>query len=446
MKTIRIQKGFDLNIHGKPSKDVTFLEPGRRVGVLPERIPFVKPRLLVKEGDAVQIGSVLYEDKRNTDVKFLSPGGGRVERIQFGRRRVVQEIVIELDSKETYRELEKFSDEDVRRMEPARLIQAFMAGGLWCLFRAFPFGDMPKPDEAPASIIVSLDSKEPFHPLADVYLKDQTALFDFGLKLLSRLTETVYLTATQAEPHTLKALNGSVTHFCQGPYPAGSPGVLLYHIKKTSRENRAWQIEGQDLLLLASLIHNGQYPTARILTVGGSMAHTPGHVAARLGTRVRRLVGAADGSKDARTIAGGLFSGYTSRPDSFVGLRERSLLVVPEGNQKELFGFARPGFDKPSYSKAFLSRFRRSPLKVDCSLHGEERACINCGYCAEVCAVDILPQFAMKSVLAGEVEESLAHGLLDCVSCGLCTYVCPSKIELCGILSRARSEYYKEVG
>ena len=95
-----------------------------------------------------------------------------------------------------------------------------------------------------------------------------------------------------------------------------------------------------------------------------------------------------------------------------------------------------------------MGRERRrgqAPFEVDCGLHGELRACINCGYCDDVCAVDILPQFALKSTLAGEVEESLAHGLLDCVGCGLCTYVCPSKIDVCAVLRRAREAYYKEI-
>jgi len=100
--------------------------------------------------------------------------------------------------------------------------------------------------------------------------------------------------------------------------------------------------------------------------------------------------------------------------------------------------------NKPSHSRAFLSVFNKTPFVPDTGRHGEERACINCGSCTGVCPVDILPQFTVKTILAGEVEESLAHGLLDCVECGLCTYVCPSKIELNSILQKAKKSYYKE--
>jgi Na+-transporting NADH:ubiquinone oxidoreductase subunit A len=446
MKTIHIKKGFEIGIDGKPSEDVARIASGSQVAVLPEKIPFIKPRLLVKEGDDVHIGSILYEDKRNTDVKFLSPGGGVVQDIKFGRRRVIQEIVIKLDPNETHENFEKFTLEDVDRVDKVHLIRAIMAGGLWCLFRAFPFGDMPKPEQTPPAIIVSMDSKEPFHPLADVYLIDNIALFNFGLKLLEEFTENVYLTTTPASPLIMERMNGRITHQFQGPYPAGDPGVSLYHIKKRPEENHSWQINGQDLLLLASLIKNGRYPTERMMTIGGSMAGGPRHLLARMGVHLRSLgIQVLDEQQDVRYIAGGIFRGYTTQVDSFMGLRETSLMVVPEGNKKEFFGFARPGYDKSSYSKTFMSTFRSSPLEVDCGLHGEERACINCGYCVEVCAVDILPQFALKTVLAGEIEEALAHGLLDCVSCGLCTYVCPSKIEICSILKKAKAEYYNEI-
>jgi len=31
---------------------------------------------------------------------------------------------------------------------------------------------------------------------------------------------------------------------------------------------------------------------------------------------------------------------------------------------------------------------------------------------------------------AGDLDEALAAGLLDCIECGSCSYVCPAKIKL----------------
>ncbi len=119
--------------------------------------------------------------------------------------------------------------------------------------------------------------------------------------------------------------------------------------------------------------------------------------------------------------------------------------MLPEGNRRgELLGLFKPGYRKPTFSRAFLSAINREELEVDCNMNGGERACIACGYCALICPVDILPQFTYKAILAGEVEESLEHGLLDCVECALCSYVCPSKIELFETLKNAKAEVYKE--
>jgi Na+-transporting NADH:ubiquinone oxidoreductase subunit A len=164
-----------------------------------------------------------------------------------------------------------------------------------------------------------------------------------------------------------------------------------------------------------------------------------------MGAPISHIVRGPVREKGVRFIAGGIFRGYTISPASYLGLYETAVTVLPAGDEKEFLGFARPGFGKPSHSRTFLSAFNTAPLKMDCTLHGEERACINCGYCADVCPVDILPQFTLKSILAGEVEDSLAHGLLDCVACGLCTYVCPSKIALCDALTAAKRAYYQEL-
>jgi len=308
-----------------------------------------------------------------------------------------------------------------------------------------PFGDIPDQETEPPSIIVSIDSKEPFQPSPEVYLKGAMDLFRFGVNILKKLSKMIYLTMTDTHAEKTQ-LNGMPTHVMRGPYPAGAPGVLLYHTKRHPKENRAWSITGQNLLLLASLLRQGQYAIERTMVVAGSRANNQRHLATRIGVPLPLVAGeSSDEPGRSRFVAGGIFSGYPSDKDSYMGLFETALIVLPEGHQKELFGFARPGFHKPSYSRAFLSSLNREPLLMDCGMHGELRACINCGYCSEVCAVDILPQFTLKSILAGEVEEALAHGLLDCVSCGLCTYVCPSKIDLCERLQQARDAYYQEI-
>ncbi|MFC1825952.1 NADH:ubiquinone reductase (Na(+)-transporting) subunit A, partial [Thermodesulfobacteriota bacterium] len=66
MISVHIRKGFRLNISGKPSHRVEELKKPDKVALLPEIIPFIKPRLKVQVDDQVKIGTPLIEDKRNS--------------------------------------------------------------------------------------------------------------------------------------------------------------------------------------------------------------------------------------------------------------------------------------------------------------------------------------------------------------------------------------------
>jgi Na+-transporting NADH:ubiquinone oxidoreductase subunit A len=277
-------------------------------------------------------------------------------------------------------------------------------------------------------------------------MKGKSDLFKFGIKILKKLTgNRIYIFAAPDSSMVLNGLNEYITHVVYGKYPADDPGVFLYYTRKSSSDNRAWYISGQDVMLLAHLLKHGKYPITRTVVLAGQSVDHRKHIQTRLGAPVTHIAKGLHSKNDLRYIAGGIFSGYTQTEQSYLGLYETSLTLIPEGGEQEFFGFLRPGFSKSSYSRTFLSFFNNSELKMDCNLHGEERACINCGYCTKVCPVDILPQFTFKSILADEVEESLAHGLLDCVGCGLCTYVCPSKIELRAAFIEAKKAYYKEL-
>jgi Na+-transporting NADH:ubiquinone oxidoreductase subunit A len=444
MISVNIKNSFDLKISGAPSDALEVLAKPTHVAVLPQHIPFVKPRLKVQVGDKVKVGTPLFEDKRNPDLKFLSPGGGEVARIEFGPRRVIQEIVVVLDEDEQYETFDGIGRHAIGALAREDLTKAMMAGGVWPFVRTLPFRDIADPEKIPPALFVCLDTLEPFHPLSKVYLKGETELLQLGLEILARLSPKVIVAAAQANSAVLEILDGRITHRYSGVYPADDPGTLLYHLKKGPEENAAWYIYGQDVLHLARLFKFGRYPTERIVVLGGNAATDRKHFRTRAGLPLRHISQGRMQKGAVRHIVGGIFKGYRAASDGYLGFYETALNLLPVGEEVEILGFMRPGFNKPSHSSAFLSGLRRSELDVDCNLHGEERACVNCGYCTEVCAVDILPQFTLKCLLADELEEALAHGLLDCVQCGLCSYVCPSKIELAGILTKFKGSYYLE--
>ncbi len=444
MNLIRVRKGYNLKISGQPSQEMLTVNKPGKVAVVPERIPFIKPRLKVGKGDTVKIGSLLFEDKRRPFLKFLSPGGGIVDAIDFGPRRVIQKIVIRLDTDEESVDFESLSENDLDTISRHELVEKILGGGLWSFLHGLPSRDIASTDSEPPAIFVVLDDLEPFQPEPSVYLHDKDQLFVFGLKVLRRLSPRVEVFARPESVRRLKTLDGHITGRVTGRYPADDPGVLVYMTRQSSKENRTWYIRGQDVLLIAHLLKHGKYPTDRTMVIGGSAARRTGHIRVRLGMPLAAFQPFAEPGMDIRWITGGVFQGYPTGPDSYAGLYETAVTLIPEGRHREFLSFVRPGFNKPSYSRTFLSWFNGSDQPFDCNIHGGVRACIACGNCVKVCPVDILPQLTFKAVLAEAVEEYLALGLMDCVECGLCSYVCPAKIELSSVLADARRQYHQE--
>ena len=441
MNTIKVKNTYNINISGTPSEEVAKLGAVTTLAVNPSSIAGIKPKLLVKEGDTVQIGTPLFFDKQDDRIQFLSPGAGTIKSITYGPKRRIDEVIIAVSGSEDSVDLGAKTDGLTKEIVTEKLLK----GGLWGSLSAYPFQIIPSPDATPPAIYVSLDYDEPFMPAASVYLKQYEAEIQLGLAALKTLTDTLVVSCSASNP--LKTKIKGITHQIEGNYPANNPGVVLYHNKKTAEENKSWGIQALDLIRIGQLLSTGKYPTERLVVVAGSLASKPQHVLAREGVAIKELLATQTASSEpTRYIAGGVMTGRSSSETGYLGYADYALHLIREGKAPEMFTFFRPGFDKPTASKTYLSALlNKTDWEMNTSLNGGERSCISCAACPDVCPVDLFPQFIMKSLHANDYEEAIKQGFLDCVSCGLCTYVCPSKIDLDDIFSDARAKIAKEV-
>ena len=60
MPVIKIKKGADLPIEGKPDQTIELARSSRSVGVIGSDFPGMKPTMHVQEGDKVNSGQVLF--------------------------------------------------------------------------------------------------------------------------------------------------------------------------------------------------------------------------------------------------------------------------------------------------------------------------------------------------------------------------------------------------
>ncbi len=445
MKQLKTGKTFLSKPNGVPGVTVIPLPPPDTVALVPTAGPLTKLRLLIKEGDRVPVGTPLVQDKRDPMVQFVSPGGGHVEAIVRGPRRVIQEIVIRIEKEsepeDTFAPIAK---EDLDVMSRSELTALLKKRGFWHLLRQFPFMDLPDSGTPFPMVVVSLHTGDPFAPDPSLFLKNQQTPFLYGLAVLEKLAKKVVVVVPQRFFSPLKAMGPvhEALRVIQDQYPAGDPGVILYQMKKSVGDNAACTMDPQDLIAMGTQLSTGHYQTERIYAVGGMPHRPPAHYHTRMGSPMVHLVGEIQTGRG--VITGGLFTGHLTPMTAHMGTGISSAIVLDAADKDAFFGFVQPGRDLLSESKTFLSGLNASPLDMDATLHGEERACINCGWCDKKCPVDLLPQFIMKAVGAGEMEEALSLGLLDCTGCGLCTFVCPSKIDLAAILTLATETCYRE--
>ena len=152
MKTFTIRRGHNLKISGIPSKKIINVNVPDNVYFHPSSIKNIKVKLLVKVGDVVMIGSPLFYDKKNKEVMFVSSCSGKIEKIQFGPRRIVELIAINNDKKNI------ILDTLDNKINKENLLKS----GLWTYLRHKPYSKIPHYSTNPKSIYITSMPTEPF--------------------------------------------------------------------------------------------------------------------------------------------------------------------------------------------------------------------------------------------------------------------------------------------
>ena len=95
IKDIRSRKGANLNLKGGAEKilDTTVLPS--TFALRPDDFFGTIPKLLLREGARVKIGSPIYYSKKNPSIKIVSPVSGIVQNIERGPKRKIEKIIIE---------------------------------------------------------------------------------------------------------------------------------------------------------------------------------------------------------------------------------------------------------------------------------------------------------------------------------------------------------------
>ena len=221
---IKIKKGLDLPIAGKPAQVVEEGRGVRSVAVLGDDFPGMKPTMNVVVGDQVRKGQSLFSDKKTEGVVYTSPVAGTVTGINRGAKRAFISVVVEVTAggEETF---PAFSQEEIESLQRKEVVDQLLTSGSWPGLRTRPYSRVPAPTTTPNSIFVTAIDTNPLAADPKVVIAANEGAFSAGLAVLAKLTDgPVHL--CQDDSQALAASNDSAVtnHVFSGIHPAGLPG------------------------------------------------------------------------------------------------------------------------------------------------------------------------------------------------------------------------------
>lgn len=451
MKEIRLKKGHDIVLAGQPEKRLVHTGQPARLKIRPADFRGIKPKLIVKEGDHVKTGSPVFYSKAFPDMFVTSPGAGRIVSIVIGERRIVKEIVIDLDKAESFEEFGSFNEQSVASLSAEKIKKQLLRSGLWPVIRQRPFSSVADPDKLPKAVFIPAMTTAPFALDTDFVLDHDSTGFQMGLSILKRLAGSpVHLvTGKNSSSAVLAGAKDVVQHRFSGPHPAGNVGIHIHHIAPIrGRDDIVWYVSLQDVLRIGRLFLKGRLPVEKIVTVGGESVEKRLYVKMRHGMMLKDVLWGNPVERNSRLISGDVLTGLKSVPEDPLGFYHETVSVIPENTRRDFIGWLLPGLHKYSVTNLFLSRLvKKREARLDTRMHGSPRVIVPFGNIESVLPMDILPTFLVKMILAKDIDEMEKLGIYECdpEDFALCSFVDASKMEIAEII-REGLEYVEENG
>ena len=432
---IKIKKGLDVPISGKPELTLSDANPVKTVGLVGWDTPGLKPKMAVAAGDRVKLGQTLFIDKRNPEICYTAPGSGVVSAINRGERRVLNSVVIELDGDDA--ETWSTDDKDIRK--------TLCESGLWTTLRTRPFGKIPQPDTTPNSIFVTAINTNPLAGDPSLVIGEDPEAFLAGLRVISQLTEGKTYVCTRAGADIPCPDGEQFVHAeFSGPHPAGLVGTHIHFLDPVSIKKTVWHIGYQNTMAIGRLFTTGRLPTQRVIALGGPMVKNPRLLRTRRGASTADILDGEMQSGNARVISGSVLSGHrASGMLGWLGAYHNQISVISEGSPREFLSWLRPGHEKYSALRAYASTWlHKGDYDLTSSQNGSPRAMVSTGSFERIMPLDILPTVLLKALLVRDTDSAQQLGALelDEEDLALCSFVCNGKYNYGPHLRKALDE------
>lgn len=446
-EVIKIKKGHDIQLAGKADK--VFAEAGLPdlFAVRPTDFHGVVPKMAVKVGDKVKVGTVLFFDKYRPEIKFVSPVSGELISINRGERRKILEVVVKSDGND---DKEQFETAKAAELTKEQIVEKMQAAGLWPFIRKRPYDVIADPDETPKAFFISGFDSAPLAPDIDFILDGQEDALQAGIDVIKQLCGNIHIGVNySSESKAFKNLEGVKLHTFQGPHPAGNVGVQIHNTIPINKGEVVWVTNPQEIVAIGRLFTDGIYDASRVVVLTGSEIEKRAYYRTKIGACIFPLINNnVKTDCKLRYISGNVLTGILIEDDGYLGAYHSQVTVIPEGDYYEFMGWATPGFGKYSVSRTFFSWMcKNKEFRLDANMHGGLRSFVMSGQYEKVLPMDILPEFLFKAILVEDIDKMEQLGIYELAEedIALCEFVCTSKQPLQTTLRKGIDIMIKEL-
>jgi Na+-transporting NADH:ubiquinone oxidoreductase subunit A len=425
---INIRKGLNIMLKGEALRQLLPFNT-THYALIPDNFRWITPKLCVKEGDTVQVGTPVFYAKENEKIVFVSPVSGTVDEIKRGEKRKIEHIKIVSD--------DKFSSVPVEipaTLDSNTIKEILQKYGLWNMLRERPFNVIAHTEKEPKAIFVSGFDTAPLSPDYTFLVNGQQAELQKGLDIVRQLTAgKCYFSLYKGKDNALfEQLTGVEFRYFKGKHPAGNIGTQIHKIDPINKGETVWHIDPQSLIIIGKLFLHNKLDFAKRVALCGSALKQGGYLDTVQGAAVATAIQENLQCETPRIISGNVLTGRKIDIHGFIGYYDNQLTVIPEGGERQLFGWLALGFREWSFSHAYLSwLFPKRKYNLNTTLHGGVRTLMLHTEYEKVFPFDILHVELLKACIVEDIDLMEMLGIYEVTEedFALCEVICPSKIE-----------------
>lgn len=377
--------------------------------------------LLVNVGDTVKEGQLIAKSSSFVSANIHSPICGEI--IDVTKRKnaqgnLVDYVHIRSNGKQEVEYLPKLDNPT-----PDQIVERVAAAGIVGMGGAgFPTSVKIQPKDPVDSLIINGAECEPYLNCDNRLMIERAEQFIHGVRLLAKAVNVpniyIGIEANKMEAYaTLLAIDGVIDDktpkqegdivvvLLKKKYPQGAEKTLIKAC--VNREVPVGGLPSAVGCIVCNVatayatydaVVNGIPLYKRVMTVSGRGVATPKNIEVRIGTPLKTIV-----------------------DDVCGGLKDDTIKLVSGG---PMMGFSLADLDvcTTKTDSGFLALTDKEASTV------LPTPCINCGRCASVCPMRLMPMYIDFYATVGDYDNAVKiGGAMNCFECGTCAYVCPAK-------------------